>query len=130
MGADENVEIVRGWFEEMNEETVRAELFTPQVTMENLESFPIRGPYIGPEGVRQWLDDLSEVIEGMRIDLIDVSAADDRHVVTLQRMTGTFKSTGIPVDETWAGLIRFDDGLIAAIAGHPSRTAAREAIDA
>ena len=130
MGGEENVEIVRRFFRGFAGGDPPIEILAPDVRMRNLAEFPIKGPYEGHEGIRRWWADLAEVINDLRIEGEKFAAPDDEHVVTLQRMTGTFKSTGLPVDEKWAGLTRIEDGLIVEITGYASRRQALEAIDA
>jgi ketosteroid isomerase-like protein len=130
VGGEENVEIVRRFFRGFAGGDPPIEILAPDVRMRNLAEFPIKGPYEGHEGIRQWWADLAEVIDDLRIEGEKFAAPDDAHVVTLQRMTGTFKSTGLPVDERWAGLTRIEGGLIVEITGYASRRQAMEAIDA
>ena len=130
MGREENVEIVRRFFTGFADGDPPIEILAPDVTMRNLAEFPIKGPYEGHDGIRQWWADLAEVIDGLHIEGEKFAAPDDEHVVTLQRMTGTFKSTGLPVDERWAGLTRIEHGLVVEITGYASRRQALEAIDA
>jgi ketosteroid isomerase-like protein len=130
VGRAENVELVRRFFAGIADGEPPIEIFAADVKMRNLAEFPIKGPYEGYEGIRRWWADLAEVIDDLQIEGEKIAAPDDDHVVTLQRMTGTFKSTGLPVDEQWAGLTRIDDGLVVEITGYPSRRQALEAIDA
>jgi ketosteroid isomerase-like protein len=130
LGGEENVEIVRRFFQGFAEGEPSLEMLAPNVTMTNLAEFPIKGPYEGHEGIRQWWADLTEVIDGFDVEGEKFAAPDDEHVVTLQRMTGTFRSTGLPADERWAGLHRIDNGLIVEATGYASRRQALEAIDA
>ena len=130
MGAEENVEIVRRLFDGFAIGKPEVDLVGPELTMKNLEEFPINGTYVGPDGLLQWWADLAEVINDLRIEGEKLAAPDDEHVVTRQRMTGTFKNTGLPVDERWAALIRIENGLIVEVAGYLSRRQAEEAIDA
>jgi ketosteroid isomerase-like protein len=126
----ENVELVRRFFAGFADGEPPIEIFAADVKMRNLAEFPIKGPYEGYEGIRRWWADLAEVIDDLHIEGEKFASPDDEHVVTLQRMTGTFKSTGLPVDEQWAGLTRIEDGLVVEITGYPSRRQALEAIDA
>jgi ketosteroid isomerase-like protein len=130
VGGEENVEIVRRFFGGFAGGDLPIGILAPDVTMRNLAEFPIKGPYEGHDGIRQWWADLAEVIDDLHIEGEKFAAPDDKHVVTLQRMTGTFKSTGLPVDEKWAGLTRIEGGLIVEITGYASRRQALEAIDA
>jgi ketosteroid isomerase-like protein len=130
VGGEENVEIVRRFFRGFADGAPSTDVLAPDVTMRNLAEFPIKGPYEGHEGIRQWWADLAEVIDDLHIEGEKFAAPDDEHVVTLQRMTGTFKSTGLPVDEKWAGLSRIEGGLVVEITGYATRRQALEAIDA
>ena len=129
MGGEENLEIVRRFLQGFAEGEPSLEMLAQDVTMRNLAEFPIKGPYEGHDGIRQWWADLTEVIDGLYVEGEKFAAPDDKHVVTLQRMTGTFRSTGLPVDERWAGLHRIENGLIVEVTGYASRRQALEAID-
>ena len=130
MGAAENVEVARRWFESLRTGEQRLELIAPDARMENIAEFPITGPYLGREGFVQWFEDLSDVIGDLEIELLEAEAIDDDTVLTMQRMTGTFKATGIPVDEKWIGIGQFENGLLKDVAGYTSRREALEAIGA
>jgi len=130
VGREENVELVRRFFTGFADGPPPTDVLAPDITMRNLAEFPIKGPYEGHEGIRRWWADLAEVIDDLRIEGEKFAAPDDEHVVTLQRMTGTFKSTGLPVDERWAGLTRIENGLVVEITGYASRSEALDAIDA
>jgi ketosteroid isomerase-like protein len=130
MGAAENVEVVRRWFEGLQRGEQRLDLIAPDARMENIAEFPIKGPYLGKEGFVEWYEDLSDVIEDLTIELLEAEAIDEERVLTMQRMTGTFKSTGIPVDEKWIGVGRLENGLLKRVAGYTSRRQALEAVDA
>ena len=130
MSAAENVEVVQRWFEGLQGEEQRLDLVAPDVRMENIAEFPITGPYSGKEGFVKWWEDLSEVIEDLTIELLEAEAIDEERVLTMQRMTGTFKSTGIRVDEKWIAVARIENGRLKRVTGYTSRRQALEATDA
>jgi hypothetical protein len=130
MGSAENVEVTRRWFAGLGAGEQPLELIAPDARMENIADFPITGPYLGREGFVQWWDDLRDVIEGLEVALLEVEVVDDRTVLTMQRMTGTFKATGIPVDEKWIGIGQFENGLLKHVTGYTSRRQALEAVGA
>jgi ketosteroid isomerase-like protein len=126
----QNVEIVRRWFDAMQEGEVGLELFGPDARIDNTPEFPITGPYVGRDGVAQWWADLAEVIDEMRIENVELTAIDDHRVLSVQRVVGTFSNTGIPVDESWAAIIQVEDGLLVHATGYASRARALEAAGA
>ncbi len=103
------------------------ELCDQDVVIENVAEFPITGPYLGRDGVRQWWDDLAEVVDDMRLDVLTVESVDSEHVVTTQRLTGTFRLTGIAVDTPWGSIISVRDGMVAHARGYGTPMRARRA---
>jgi ketosteroid isomerase-like protein len=103
------------------------ELYAPDIRIDNVKGFPITGPYFGHDGVRQWLADLSEIIEDFALEIDEVVPLDDERVLTTQRLKGRFSHTGIEVDEPWASTTTFRDGLITRAQGFASRKQALRA---
>ena len=130
MGSEQNVKVVRRWFDGLRDGKIDAGLFGPEMRIDNVPEFPITGPYLGRDGAAQWWADLTEVIDEMRIELEELTAIDDERVLTVQRLIGTFSNTGIPVDTSWAAIIRVEDGEIVHAAGYGTRKGALEAADA
>ena len=81
--SEENVEVVRGFFEAWNARDMDAvrELQDPDVTLRTVENWPEPGPYVGRTAVMRWFEQLRDtwdVDEGEPINFID---AGDRVVV-------------------------------------------------
>jgi hypothetical protein len=49
----------------------------PEVEIVNWAESPIRGPYYGRDGVRQWWDDVAEAFEGVRLEVMSIEPIDD-----------------------------------------------------
>jgi ketosteroid isomerase-like protein len=128
--SQENVEVVRRWFEAHLEGRLAFEICHADVTVDNVPEFPITGPYHGHEGMQRWWDELSEVVEGARIYLDEAEPLDDERVLTIQRLVGTFSNTGIPVDQPWAAIFVVGDGKIMRVSGYASRRQALKAAGA
>jgi ketosteroid isomerase-like protein len=98
--SEENVETVRAGFEHFNREGyLPEETFDPAVELLNLRESPLPGPYQGYEGLRQWSDDLLEVLDDGRLEVQAMIDADDESaVITQVRLRGRARHTGIDVD--------------------------------
>ena len=69
MGGEENLEIVRRFFQGFAEGELSLEMLAPDVTMRNLAEFPIKGPYEGHDGIRQWWADLHRIENGLIVEV-------------------------------------------------------------
>jgi ketosteroid isomerase-like protein len=119
--SQENVEIVRLWFAALERGEMGLDLWNPDLTMTNVPEFPITGPYRGHDGLRRWWDELSEIVEGARIELDEATAVGDSRVLTIQRLVGIFSNSGIPVNQPWAAVFTVRQGQIYSASGYASR---------
>jgi ketosteroid isomerase-like protein len=98
--SQENVDMVRESFERFNREGyLPEELFDPAIELSNVRESPLPGPYRGYEGLRQWRDDLCEVLNEARFEIeeqIDVEAKSA--VITRLRLCGRARHTDIAID--------------------------------
>ena len=98
--SQEDVEMVRASFERFNQDGYLPEdLFDPAVELSNVRESPLPGPYRGYEGLRQWSDDLREVLYEARFEIeeqIDVEA--QSAVITRVRLRGRARHTDIAID--------------------------------
>jgi ketosteroid isomerase-like protein len=91
----ENAEIARRWFERTTKGDLAEDLWQPDLVMENAKGFVLEVTYRGHDGLRQWWEDLSEVVDDFRIELDEITELDDGRVLTVQRLCGRFKTTGL-----------------------------------
>jgi ketosteroid isomerase-like protein len=125
--SQENVELVRRWFESLGRSELPLHLATEDVEIDNIEGFPVQGPYSGHSGMQSWWDDLAEAFETFRIELVDCTPLDEERVLSENRASGRFRGTGIPLDFPWASVITLHDGKVARAVGYFSRSQALEA---
>ena len=123
----EDVELVRSWFAGLERGEPPLELCHEAIEIRNWEGSPLRGPYHGHEGVRQWWTDFAEVIQNARIELKETTDLGDGRVVTAQHLVGRFRLTGIELDGPFGSITTVRDGKIAAAIGYASPGQARKA---
>jgi ketosteroid isomerase-like protein len=63
-------------------------------------------------GWSPWLVDVSEPFDEFRLELVDVLAHDDQHVVTTCRVKGHSRTGGPPFELVWGVVWTFQDGKI------------------
>jgi ketosteroid isomerase-like protein len=117
----EDVQLVTRWFAGLSRGEVLDELCHPEIVIRNWDESPLRGPYEGHEGLERWWQDFAEVIEDARFELLETIDLDDGRVLTVQRLGGTFRLTGIELaDAKWAAITTVRDGKIAEAQGYAS----------
>lgn len=100
----------------------------PEIVIQNWDESPVRGPYHGHEGLFQWWEDFAEVIEDARFELIAVTDLGDGRILTINKLAGTFRLTGIElVDAFWGSIITVRNGQIAGARGYATPGQAKKA---
>jgi ketosteroid isomerase-like protein len=124
---DDNVETIRRWFDALRRGDPAPEMCDPEVEIRNWAEAPITGPYVGHEGVRQWWDDVSDAFEDVHLELLDVEPIDDVRCVTVQRLVGNFRLTGIEVSGAWGAIVSVRQGKVLSAIGYATPRRARRA---
>ena len=128
--SQENQEIVRRWWKGFNEDGMPPlALCDEEIEIRNPPDFPVRGPFLGHEGVRRWRDEVFDIFDNARVEpeeILDVHG-DGTSVLMLLRATGTASHTGIEVDYEWAAVWTIRDGRVRHAQGYLNRGEAREA---
>jgi ketosteroid isomerase-like protein len=123
----ENVELVRRWAYGLSRGELSLELCDPELRLDNIAGSPITGPYHGHEGLRRWWQDVAEAFDEIRFEVDELIDVDDERVLSVQRIVGRFRRTGIPIDTPMASLFWVREGKIARAVGYASRGRALEA---
>jgi hypothetical protein len=120
--------VVREWFASLAAGEPDLKLCHPEIEIRNWDEAPIRGPYHGHDGVRQWWADFTDAFdEGVRMDLKELVPLDDSRVVTEQHIVGRFRLTGIEVDGPFGSITTVADEMVRSAIGYASFGRARRA---
>jgi ketosteroid isomerase-like protein len=129
-GAADAVEVVRRWFAELERGNPAPELCDPEIEIRNWDDAPITGPYFGHEGVRQWWEDVADAFDDVNFELLEIEPIDAIRCLTIQRLRGRFRRTGIEVDGAWAAITTIRGDKILSAQGYASPGQARKAVAA
>jgi ketosteroid isomerase-like protein len=126
--ASDDVELVTQWFDGLSRGELSLELCHPEITIRNWDESPLRGPYEGHEGVEHWWQDFADVIEDARFELLETVDLGNGRVLTVQRLGGTFRLTGIELEDAlWGAITTVRDGKVSAAQGYASPGRAKKA---
>jgi ketosteroid isomerase-like protein len=125
--SEENVQLVRRWLAGLARGKLAPELCDSELRIENIAESPITGPYHGHEGLRRWWVDVSDAFEEIRFEVEKLIDVDDERVLSVQRIVGRFRRTGIAIDAPWASLIWVRDGKVTRAVGYASQRRALKA---
>jgi ketosteroid isomerase-like protein len=128
--SQENVEIVRRWWEGFNEAGMPPlALCDEAIEITNPPDFPVRGPFRGHDGVREWRDQVFEIVDNARVEpeeIVDVHG-DGRTILMLLCATGTARYSEIKVKVEWAAIGTVRAGKLQRAQGYLNRAEALEA---
>jgi ketosteroid isomerase-like protein len=122
-----DVDVVRRWFAGLERGELSPEICDSEIVISNWEESPVRGPYHGHEGLRQWWADFAEAFEGVHLDLKEAIDLGDGRVVTTQHVVGRFRLTGIDVDGPFGAIITVRNGKILSAHGYEGPGRAKRA---
>jgi ketosteroid isomerase-like protein len=125
--SEANVQTIRLWFSSLQRGDPAPEICDPEVEITNWAESPIPGPYYGHEGLRRWWDDLGDAFEELRWEPQSLDSIDDDRCLTVQRLVGRFRHTGIEMDAAWGSIVTLRDGKILSAVGYATPGEARRA---
>jgi ketosteroid isomerase-like protein len=126
--SQENVEIVRSLWADLERGDVRLDLCDEQIELRTIAAIPVGDEYLGHDGVRQWANEVWEVFSEFHNELEEiVEGGDGETVVTVLRTKGRMRHTGLEANLKWAVVWTLRDGK--ALRAHGYMTKA-EALDA
>ena len=122
-------EFVRRWWAAFNQDGLAPLwLCDEDIEMTNPAEFPVQGPYIGHEGVRQWTKECWEVFSDLRMEVEEVvDAGDGETVVSVQTVRGKMRHSKLPADVQWAAVWTIRGGKAVRARGYLTRAEALEA---
>ena len=123
----EDVELVTRWFKGLGQGELTPEVCDPEIVIRNWDESPVRGPYHGHEGLGQWWADIADAIEELRFELNEATDLGDGRVLTIQKIVGRFRLTGIELDFPWGSIVTVRDGKILSATGYATPGQAKKA---
>ena len=126
---ERNVAIARSGIEAFNRGDVDAvlALAAPDVEIYAPPDSPNPGRYEGHDGYLQWSEQWLEAWDSFWLDVLDIEAVDDRHVVAIVRQHGRGRFSGADTTMETAHLYEIDeDGKIVRFQQHEDRERALE----
>jgi ketosteroid isomerase-like protein len=128
--SEENVEIVRRWWEEFSDDGMPPlSLCDEQIEIHMPPEFPVRGFFQGHDGVRRWRDQVFEIVDEARVvpeKIVDVHG-DGEIVVMLLRAIGSARYSRLEMDFEWAAIWTIRNGKLLRAQGYMSRADALKA---
>jgi ketosteroid isomerase-like protein len=83
--SQENVEIVRRWWDDLNNTGMPPlSLCDERIEIRNPPGFPVRGSFHGHQGVRDWRDQVFEALDNVSVEVEEiVDVTDDGETVVM-----------------------------------------------
>jgi ketosteroid isomerase-like protein len=129
--SQENVEVMRRLWTGLEEDPDMSwlGLCDEEIEIRNPDQFPVRGPYRGHDGVRQWATEVWEVVDQLHHEIEEiVEAPDGETLVSVQRTQGTMRHTQLPSNIRWATVWTIRNGKVLRAHGYLSKAEALEAV--
>ncbi len=124
---DAHAETIRRWFSALQSGDPAPEMCDTDIEIVNWAEAPITGPYHGHEGVRRWWEDLGDAFEELDWELQSIEPIDEQRCLTVQRLIGRFRHTGIALDAPWGSIVTVRQGKILRAVGYATPGQARRA---
>jgi ketosteroid isomerase-like protein len=128
--SQEDVAIVRRWFDGFARGEVSPELCHPEIEIRNWAESPAPGPFRGHEGLRRWwatVNDPDIVVDPRPFEVVEMIDVGDGRIVVIQRFTAKARYSGLEIDERWGAVVTVGDGKILSAVGYPSPEEAKRA---
>jgi ketosteroid isomerase-like protein len=123
----ENVQAIRRWFDSLQQGDPAPELCDPEIEITNWLESPIPGPYNGHDGLQRWWTDLGDAFEELHWEPESIDVLDEDRCLTVQRLVGRFRHTGIEMDAPWGSIVTLRDGRILSAVGYATPGEAKRA---
>jgi ketosteroid isomerase-like protein len=127
----ENLDAVRAMFQAFNEgDYARCfDYIDPNVEWEDPRGIPGGGVHRGHDGVSAWFGRWLAAWDDFGVDVEEMIDAGE-HVVVSERLRGTGRSSGVPIDQSWTAVYALREGRIVRRTDYPDVEQALAAIGA
>jgi ketosteroid isomerase-like protein len=125
--SQENVEIIRRFYEAQDDPSRILSFFDPAVVLTNTPKSPEAGTFVGHEGIRKWIVGVREAIDEPRWYADDLIDAGEDRVIAPGGVLGRGRATSLPVDIRLTTLYTLREGKIAELHANDTTEEALEA---
>jgi ketosteroid isomerase-like protein len=127
---DRNVELVRSAFEAFDAEDVAGVVAVLHPDVDNHVSPKMMngGTWHGVDGYFEMTGAWFEAWEGLRYEVVELEAPDDRHVLATAHQTAIGRSSGVPVEMDVVFLFEIEDARARRFHVYPDRESAVAAL--
>jgi ketosteroid isomerase-like protein len=127
---ERNLELVQVAFEAFDANDVEGVIPTlhPEVESHVSPRMMNAGTWHGIDGYREMASAWFEAWEGLRYEVVELEAPDDRHVLATLRQIATGRGSGVPVEMDVFFLFEIEDGRARRLHIYPDRESALAAI--
>jgi len=126
---ERNVEVVARWWEAVRRGDLGEELWAEDLEIVNAEGWALEATYRGHDGLRRWWNDLAEAFSELTLEVDEIAALDEEHVLTVQRFVGQFRHTKLPFEGPWASVVTVTAGRIRSAVGYLTKGRALRAFE-
>jgi ketosteroid isomerase-like protein len=124
----ENVEeVARRWVEAINAREIPDDLIAPDCRLENVRTAVTDKVYVGPDGVREWMNDFFDVLDQEASYEVKEIARGDDYWVGICRFVGRGSQSGAPLEMRYVGVAWIRNGKVTRGVGYST---VREALHA
>jgi ketosteroid isomerase-like protein len=125
--SEDSADTVRLWFDALKRGDPAPEMCDPEIEISNWAESPITGPYHGHDGLKSWWEDLGDAFEELHWQPESIEPIDSDRCLTVQRLAGRFRHTGIAMDTVWGSIVTVRDGRILSAVGYSTPRGAKRA---
>jgi ketosteroid isomerase-like protein len=125
--SQENLERLRRLTDALNAGEV-PEFVAANHRLENVNTAVTDKTYIGPDGLREWREDMFGAFGEVRFELDKVIAEGDDYVVAVTSLKGRGAASDAPLELRWANAFWFRDGRLVRSGGFRSIREALKAV--
>jgi ketosteroid isomerase-like protein len=126
--SQENVDVVAEFFAAQRDPVRFYELLDPHVVFINRPSALENRPFVGHEGIRQWVRNFRESLGDYSVEVTELIDAGGDQVVACCRFIGSGASSGVPFEGLQHSVFTLLNGKIVRCQGFDDRADALEAV--
>jgi ketosteroid isomerase-like protein len=125
--SQENVEVVRRFYEAQNDADQVLQFFDPDVVITNTAISPETAPYIGHDGVIKWAKSAREAVGDFHVAADEIIDVDENRVVVVGRVCGRGRSSGLAIEIQLSTVYTLRHGKFVDVRAYETKIQALEA---